>query len=76
MAYYSDETIEQVVEAADLVELISNYVSLKKAGNAYKGLCPFHNEKTPSFTVTPQKRMFHCFGCGAGGGAIRFLMMI
>lgn len=76
MAYLSAEKIEEVNEAVDLVELVSNYVSLKRAGNVYKGLCPFHGEKTPSFIVTPHRRMFHCFGCGVGGGAIRFLMMI
>ena len=76
MPYYPQEKIDEVNEAADLVELISHYVSLKRAGTSYKGLCPFHSEKTPSFIVTPHRRMFHCFGCGAGGGAIRFLMMI
>ncbi|UQZ87764.1 DNA primase [Deltaproteobacteria bacterium Smac51] len=76
VAYFTDEKIEEVNEAVDLVELISNYVSLKRAGNIYKGLCPFHSEKTPSFVVTPHRRMFHCFGCGVGGGPIRFLMMI
>lgn len=76
MAYYEQEKIDEVNEAADMVELVSNYVSLKRAGNVYKGLCPFHSEKTPSFIVTPHRHMFHCFGCGVGGGPIRFLMMI
>ena len=76
MAYYPQEKIDEVNEAADLVELVSHYVGLKRAGAAYKGLCPFHSEKTPSFIVTPHRRTFHCFGCGVGGGAIRFLMMI
>ncbi len=76
MAYFSEEKIEEVNSAVDLVELVGNYVSLKRAGNVYKGLCPFHSEKTPSFIVTPHRRMFHCFGCGVGGGPIRFLMMI
>jgi DNA primase len=58
------------------VELVSQFVALKRAGALYKGLCPFHSEKTPSFVVTPQRQMFHCFGCGAGGDPIRFLMMI
>ncbi len=58
------------------MELVGNYVSLKRTGNVYKGLCPFHSEKTPSFIVTPQRHTFHCFGCGVGGGPIRFLMMI
>ena len=76
MAYYSEEKIDEVKEAADLVELISNYVNLKRAGSVYKGLCPFHSEKTPSFVVSPQRHMFHCFGCGVGGGPIQFLMKI
>lgn len=76
MPFYSQEKIDEVNEAADLVELVSHYVALKRSGAVYKGLCPFHSEKTPSFMVTPQKRMFHCFGCGVGGGPIRFLMMI
>jgi len=76
MPFYAQEKIDEVNEAADLVELVSHYVALKRAGSVYKGLCPFHSEKTPSFIVTPQRRMFHCFGCGVGGGPIRFLMMI
>ena len=76
MPFYPQEKIDEVNEAADLVELISHYVALKRSGAVYKGLCPFHSEKTPSFMVTPHRRMFHCFGCGVGGGAIRFLMMI
>ncbi|MDR2945339.1 MAG: DNA primase [Candidatus Adiutrix sp.] len=76
MAFYPQEKIDEVNEAADLVELVSHYVSLKRAGAVYKGLCPFHSEKTPSFIVTPHRRMFHCFGCGVGGGAITFFMKI
>lgn len=76
MAYYSNEKIDEVKEATDLVELVSNYVNLKRAGAVYKGLCPFHSEKTPSFVVNPHLRMFHCFGCGVGGGPIQFLMRI
>lgn len=76
MPYYPQEKIDEVNESADLVELVSHYVALKRAGSTYKGLCPFHSEKTPSFIVTPHRRMFHCFGCGVGGGPIRFLMMI
>lgn len=76
MPFYPQEKIDEVNEAADLVELVSHYVALKRSGTTYKGLCPFHSEKTPSFIVTPHRRMFHCFGCGVGGGAIRFLMMI
>lgn len=60
----------------DIVDLVSRYVSLKKSGSNYFGLCPFHNEKTASFSVAPDKQIFHCFGCGAGGGPIRFVMKI
>lgn len=72
--YISDETIEKVLDAADIVNVISNYVPLKKMGGNYVGLCPFHNEKTPSFTVSDQKQIFHCFGCGEGGNALSFIM--
>lgn len=76
MSIYPEEKISEVKEAADLVELISHYVSLKRAGTNYKGLCPFHSEKTPSFTVSPNKGLFRCFGCGVGGDAIHFMMKI
>lgn len=66
--------IEEVKQRADIVELISEYVTLKKAGRNYVGLCPFHNEKTPSFTVNRDKQMFYCFGCGEGGQVFSFLM--
>jgi len=71
---FSEETIEQVRQAVDLVELIGGQVALRKAGHAWKGLCPFHDEKTPSFTVNPDRQAYHCFGCGAGGDAFRFVM--
>ena len=71
---FSDETIEQVRQAVDLVELIGGQVQLRKAGQTWKGLCPFHDEKTPSFTVNPDRQAYHCFGCGAGGDAFRFVM--
>ncbi len=70
----SSEIIQQIRERVDLVDLISTYVSLKKAGQNYKGLCPFHSEKTPSFSVNPTSQFFHCFGCQAGGDAFTFLM--
>ena len=74
MPYYSDELIEDVRSANDIVDVISGYVRLQKKGSTYFGLCPFHNEKTPSFSVSQGKQMYYCFGCGAGGNAITFLM--
>lgn len=69
-----DEVIERVRSSSDILEIISQYVSLKKTGINYMGLCPFHSEKTPSFTVSPSKQLFHCFGCGEGGDVISFIM--
>ncbi|MFH2069411.1 MAG: DNA primase [Candidatus Omnitrophota bacterium] len=66
--------LDRIRENTDIVEVISNYITLKKAGRNFKALCPFHSEKTPSFTVTPEKGIFHCFGCGAGGDVISFVM--
>ena len=71
---YSDEIIQRVKDATDIVAVISEHVPLKKAGSSYKGLCPFHSEKSPSFMVSPSRNSFHCFGCGKGGNAITFLM--
>ena len=70
------DTIAEVKDRVDLVEVVSEYVVLQKKGREYTGLCPFHEEKTPSFTVNPTKQLYYCFGCGAGGGAIKFLMEI
>ena len=68
------QTIEQVAAANDIVEVIGSYFPLKRAGASYKALCPFHQEKTPSFNVSPQRQSFHCFGCGVGGSVFRFVM--
>ena len=72
--FYSDDMIEEVRSRNDIVDVISGYVSLKKKGNSYFGLCPFHNEKSPSFSVSRDKQMYYCFGCGAGGNIFTFLM--
>ncbi|MGI6232371.1 MAG: DNA primase [Prevotella sp.] len=69
-------TVERIKDAANIVEVVQDYVSLKKSGANYKGLCPFHNEKTPSFIVSPARGTCHCFGCGKGGNAVSFLMEI
>jgi DNA primase len=63
----SPERVQEIRERTDLVDLVSHYVSLKKAGRNHIGLCPFHSEKTPSFTVNREKGLFYCFGCAAGG---------
>lgn len=72
--FYPDEVIEEVRSGNDIVDVISGYVKLQKKGSSYFGLCPFHNEKSPSFSVSPQKQMFYCFGCGAGGNVVHFVM--
>ncbi|TCK98712.1 DNA primase [Natranaerovirga hydrolytica] len=72
--YYPEELIEEIRVHNDIVEVISSYVNLKPKGSSYFGLCPFHNEKTPSFSVTPDKQMYYCFGCGAGGNVYTFIM--
>ena len=72
--YYSEELIEEIRTRNDIVDVISGYVRLQKKGSSYFGLCPFHNEKSPSFSVSRQKQMYYCFGCGAGGNVYTFLM--
>ena len=72
--YYSDDMIEEVRTRNDIVDVISGYVKLQRKGSSYFGLCPFHNEKSPSFSVSPSKQMYYCFGCGAGGNVFTFLM--
>lgn len=71
---FSQETIDEVRSRNDIVDVIGQYVQLKRAGSSYMGLCPFHSEKTPSFSVSPSKQIFHCFGCGKGGNVITFVM--
>lgn len=72
----SNEQIDEIIEKTDIVDLVSEYVNLEKAGSSYRGLCPFHNEKTPSFMVSPSKKIAKCMGCGGGGSPISFLMQI
>ena len=76
MPRYSDEIIDEVRQTNDIVDIISQYVHLKRSGRNYFGLCPFHNEKSPSFSVSPDKQIFHCFGCGVGGNVFTFLTKI
>jgi DNA primase len=72
--FFSEELVSEIRDRSNILEVISDYVSLKKAGKNFKGLCPFHSEKTPSFMVNQEKQIFHCFGCGEGGDVITFLM--
>ncbi|HCC03633.1 MAG TPA: DNA primase, partial [Clostridiales bacterium] len=73
---YSEDILNEVKENNDIVEVISQYVHLKRSGRNYFGICPFHNEKSPSFSVSPDKQIFHCFGCGVGGNVISFISKI
>ncbi len=74
MPLYSEDLIEEVCSKNDILDVVSGYVKLQKKGSVYFGLCPFHSEKSPSFAVTPSRQMYYCFGCGAGGNVITFLM--
>ena len=76
MARYSEEIINDVKQSNDIVDVISQYMHLKRSGRNFFGLCPFHNEKSPSFSVSPDKQIFHCFGCGVGGNVITFVSKI
>lgn len=67
-------TIDKIMDATNIVDVVGEFVSLRKAGVNYKGLCPFHDDKTPSFMVSPSKQICHCFACGEGGNAVNFLM--
>ena len=70
----SDDLISEICSENDIIDYVSQYVKLKKSGRDYSGLCPFHNEKTPSFHVSQEKQLFHCFGCGASGNLVQFVM--
>lgn len=76
MSGLNNSVKEEIKAAADIVDVVSEYVQLKKVGKNYQGLCPFHQEKTPSFTVNPDRQFYYCFGCGAGGDVFKFLMEI
>ena len=73
---YSDDIIEEIVNSNNIVDVVSQYVTLKRSGRNFLGLCPFHKEKTPSFSVSPDKQIFHCFGCGVGGNVVHFISKI
>lgn len=75
MARITEECVARIKDAADVVDLVGRYVQLRRAGNSWKACCPFHAEKTPSFHVNPARQTFHCFGCGVGGDAVKFVMM-
>src|SRR3989304_4353854 len=74
--FFSEEKVSEIRDRSNILEIVSDYVTLKKTGKHHKGLCPFHSEKTPSFMVNEEKQIFHCFGCGAGGDVFKFLMEI
>ena len=74
MPWYSEQQIEEVRSRSDIVEVIGSYVKLKRSGGGYVGLCPFHSEKSPSFSVNPAMQIYKCFGCGVGGNVLTFLM--
>ena len=76
MLRYSDDIIEDIINSNNIVDVISQYVTLKRSGRNFLGLCPFHKEKTPSFSVSPDKQIFHCFGCGVGGNVVHFISKI
>src|SRR5690554_3087617 len=76
MPWFPEEWIDEVVSRNDIVDVVSDYVVLKPSGRGYFGLCPFHNEKTASFHVSPERQIYHCFGCGEGGNVVSFIMAI
>ena len=76
MVRYSEELIDEIRSRNDIVDVVSQYVNLKRSGRNFMGLCPFHKEKSPSFCVSADKQIFHCFGCGVGGNVIHFISKI
>src|SRR5512135_1514778 len=74
MSMIADDKVQEVRERAEILDVVADYVNLRKSGSNYLGLCPFHGEKTPSFNVNPARGIFHCFGCGVGGNALTFVM--
>jgi DNA primase len=76
MSFFPEEKVSEVRDRSNILEVVSDYVNLKKTGRNYKGLCPFHSEKTPSFMINEEKQIFHCFGCGEGGDVFKFLMKV
>ena len=74
MARFLQSSIDEVLRRCDIVEVVSSYVSLRRNGSDYVGLCPFHREKTPSFHISADKQLFYCFGCGTGGNLIDFIL--
>jgi DNA primase catalytic core len=76
MGRIPEETIEKIIEQSDIVNVVSEFVQLKKSGRGYSGVCPFHNDKGPSLSVSPEKQLYHCFGCGASGNVVGFIMKI
>ena len=72
--FIPQEKIAEIQQASDIIQIISEHVHLKQSGRNFTGLCPFHSEKTPSFTVNPEKKLFKCFGCGEGGTVFQFIM--
>ncbi|MBR1969049.1 MAG: DNA primase [Clostridia bacterium] len=72
--FFSEELLNEIISATDIVDIVSSYVHLKRSGSSFMGCCPFHKEKTPSFHVSADKQLYHCFGCGAGGSAVQFIM--
>ena len=68
------QTVDKIIDATNIVDVVSDFISLRKAGTSYKGLCPFHDDSTPSFSVSPIKGVYKCFSCGAAGNAVKFVM--